>query len=84
MDNRRQQFMLAFVAYMNLRRIEGEELRRRLIADMNRKVDEMVAKGEAIPDITPERLIALELERQAMEERHPSRMGRRSVSREGR
>lgn len=75
MDNRRQQFMLAFVAYMNLRRIEDEELRRRLIADMNRKVDEMVAKGEAIPDITPERLIALELERQAMEERAPEQDG---------
>ena len=75
MDNRRQQFMLAFVAYMNLRRIEDEELRRRLMADMNRKVDAMVAKGEAIPDITPERLIALELERQAMEERAPERDG---------
>lgn len=75
MDNRRQQFMLAFVAYMNLRRIADEELRRRLIADLNRKVDEMVAKGEAIPDITPERLIALELERQAVEERAPEQDG---------
>jgi hypothetical protein len=75
MDNRRQQFMLAFVAYMDLRRIEDEELRRRLIADMNRKVDEMVAKGDVIPDITPERVIALELERQAIEERTPKRDG---------
>ena len=72
MDNRRQQFMLAFMAYMNLRRIEDEELRRRLIADMNRKVDEMVARGQAIPDITPERLIALEMERQAIEKERAS------------
>ena len=75
MDNRRQQLMLAFVAYMNLRRIEDEELRRRLMADMNHKLDEMAANGEAIPDITPERLIALELECQAMEERAPERDG---------
>lgn len=75
MDNRRQQLMLAFVAYMNLRRIEDEELRRRLIADMNCKIDEMVAKGEAIPDITPERLIALELERQATEQRAAGQEG---------
>lgn len=75
MDNRRQQLVLAFVAYMNLRRIEDEELRRKLMADMNRKLDEMVANGEAIPRITPERLIALELERQAMEERAPERDG---------
>ncbi|WP_028997803.1 hypothetical protein [Azohydromonas australica] len=75
MDKRRQQFMLAFVAYMNLRHIEDEELRRRLLADMNRKVDEMVARGDSIPEITPQRLIALELERQAMEERAPEREG---------
>jgi hypothetical protein len=62
MDNRRQQFMLAFVTYMDLRQIEDEELRRKLIADMNRKLDELVAKGAAIPDITPERVAALGLE----------------------
>jgi hypothetical protein len=62
MDNRRQQFMLAFVTYMDLRQIEDEELRRKLIADMNRKLDELVAKGAAIPEITPERVAALGLE----------------------
>ena len=72
MDHRRQQLMLAFVAYMNLRRIEGEELQRRLMADMNSKLDKMVANGEAIPDITPERLIALEMERQAIEKERAS------------
>jgi hypothetical protein len=62
MDNRRQQLMLAFVTYMNLRRIEDEDLRRKLITELNRKLDELVAKGVAIPEITPERVAALALE----------------------
>jgi hypothetical protein len=62
MDNRRQQLMLAFMTYMDLRRIEDEELRRKLIADLNRKLDELVAQGAAIPEITPERVAALALE----------------------
>lgn len=62
MDNRRQQLMLAFVTYMDLRRIEDEELRCKLITDLNRKLDELVAKGVAIPEITPERVAALALE----------------------
>jgi hypothetical protein len=62
MDNRRQQIMLAFVTYMDLRRIEDEELRRKLITDLNCKLDELVAKGAAIPEITPERVAALALE----------------------
>jgi hypothetical protein len=76
MDDRRHQFMLAFVAYMNLRQIEDEELRRRLIADMNCKLDELIAKGETIPEITPERLAVLGLKARTMEqERAPERDG---------
>ena len=62
MDNRRQQLMLAFVTYMDLRRIEDEELRRKLMTDLNRKLDELVATGAAIPEITPERVAVLALE----------------------
>jgi hypothetical protein len=62
MDNRRQQLMLAFATYMDLRQIEDEELRRKLMTDLNRKLDELVAKGAVIPEITPERVAALGLE----------------------
>jgi len=72
MDSRRQQLMLAFVAYMNLRQIEDKELRRKLIADMPSKVYELVDPVKPIPEITPERSAALELERQGIEERAPA------------
>ena len=62
MDNRRQQLMLAFLTYMDLRRIEDEELRRKLITDLDRRLDELVAKGAALPEITPERVATLALE----------------------
>ncbi|WP_029002311.1 hypothetical protein [Azohydromonas australica] len=62
MDNRRQQLMLAFVTYMDLRQIEGEELRRKLITELNRKLDKLFAEGAAIPEITPARVAALALQ----------------------